>query len=192
MDTSHTRCILTHSITTGLLFVWLIAETVWDFKNPEIPRWFSIAPLSLGLIAFALDRSGWGALLVTASILATNITQPWPRRLLVVVPAILVGIWGYMPLTAGWLLLYLAWELNILGGADALAGLYLLVWFPVLPMLATLIAGLFLWNLGILLLRHGRETGLRLWTTITNRTDATRAPGMGAFLIALALFVLSG
>ncbi|MBU0510187.1 MAG: hypothetical protein KJ638_00600 [Chloroflexi bacterium] len=182
---------MTHSITTGLLFVWLIAETVWDFKNPEIPRWFSIIPLSLGLIAFALG-SGWGALLLAASILATNITHPWPRRGLVIVPAILVGIWVNMPLAAGWLLLYLAWELNILGGADALAGLYLLVWFPVLPMLATLIAGLFLWNLGSLILRHGRETGLHLWTTITNKTAATRAPGMGAFLIALFLFVLSG
>ena len=183
--------VLIHNMTIGLLFVWLLAETIWDFKNPEIPRWFSIIPLSLGLIAFALG-SGWGALLLAASILATNITQPWPRRLLVVVPAILVGIWGYMPLTAGWLLLYLAWELNILGGADALAGLYLLVWFPVVPMLVTLIVGLFLWNLGILLLRHGRETGPRLWTTITNKTAATRAPGMGAFLIALALFVFSG
>ena len=183
---------MTHSITTGLLFVWLIAETIWDIKSQEIPRWFSIIPLSLGLIAFAFDRSGWVALLMTVSILVTNITQPWQRRLLLVVPAILVGIWGYMPLAAGWLLLYLAWEAGVLGGADALAGLYLLVWFPVLPMLAMLIVGLLFWNLGILILRHGRETGPRLWTTITNRTDATRAPGMGAFLIALVLFAFSG
>ena len=115
---------LTHGIgiTTGLLFIWLTAETVWDFKNQEIPRWFSVIPLSTGLIAFAFTRSGWVALLVTASILATNITQPWQRRLLTVVPAILAGVWGYIPLTAGWLLLYLAWETGILGGVDALAG----------------------------------------------------------------------
>ncbi|MEA3350156.1 MAG: hypothetical protein U9Q82_06020 [Chloroflexota bacterium] len=172
------------------LYVWLTAETIQDFRDRRIPLWFSIVPLSLGLIVFLLYRSMGAATLMAVSIAATNLTQSTLRRILTILPLAGVAMLGYVPLAVGWLLFYMVWELGAMGAADALAGAYLLIWFPTWIMLASIVTGVLLWNLGALLLRYGCEAGLRLWTTIANRAKPTRVPSIGAFLIALPLFVL--
>jgi hypothetical protein len=173
-------------VAIPILFAWLFVETIWDLKERDIPRWFSIIPLATGLIHLAWVGDWPAALLMLISILGTHITHPG-RYVVVAAPIIFLAFLpGMFPLAIGWSLLYLAWELGWFGGADALAGAYLLIWFPAWEMLIGIVLGILVWNVGVALIHYGKDAGLQIWTTTKAHALGTSVPGMGAFLIALS------
>jgi hypothetical protein len=178
------------NVAIPCLLVWLLTETIWDLKDRNIPRWFSIIPLMVGLIHLALDGNWLSAVLMTISILGTNIRGRW-RYLVVGMPVlVLVFLPGILPLAIGWSLLYLAWELGWFGGADALAGAYLLVWFPEWEMAVCIVIGVLMWILMIAGILFGKQAGLHIWTRVSAGVRGIKTPGLGAFLVALLLFCL--
>ena len=80
------------------------------------------------------------------------------------------------------------WLIGVIGGADALAGLSLLLFFPSWIMLACIVAGILIWSVLSLVFRYGRSAGLRLWTVASTRAAGTRAAGIGAYALAALIF----
>ena len=85
---------------------------------------------------------------------------------------------SYLPLSVGWL-----------GGADSLARLSLLTFYPEWKMLLAMAAGVLAWGLLVLLMRYGRQAGLRLWTVVSACASGTVAAGMPAFVLAMIAYV---
>ena len=178
------------TIVLLILWGWLFLETLWDFKNRDIPRWFSLIPLIIGLIHLVWIDRWLVAILMGISILGTHLAHP-RRYLVVAAPLVFLAFQpGMLPLALGWSLLYLAWELGWIGGADALAGAYLLIWCPAWEMLIGIVFGIFVWHVGLALARYGPQAGLQIWVTVQQQIRGTRLPGMGAFLIALSVRML--
>jgi len=173
-----------------LLFGWLVFETVWDLRSHSLPVWFSLVML-LPALALTFVLSPTVALLVLFSAAATEIRgRQWRRAAVLLVAALIPIVDGrYLPLSVGWLLLAFAWEAGWLGGADSLAGLSLLTFYPEWKMLLAIAIGVLAWGLLVLLLRYGRQTGLRLWTVVSARAKGTAAAGMPAFVLAMAVFL---
>ena len=174
----------------GCLLVWLLCETIQDIFSRDIPRWFSIIPIVLGSAYQIYSGNFLVAVLVLVSILATNLSNRQIRMAFVILPALVIAFTpGFLPLAVGWLLFYLGWEYSILGGADALAGAYLLFWFPTWAMFAMIVAGILVWHIGALLFKYGRNAFLRLWSIVEVGAESTRVPGIGSFFIAVVLFI---
>jgi len=133
------------------------------------------------------------AILMGISVFSTEL----PRGILhffVVAPALMVLVFdiSYLPLIIGWLTLYVFWVLGWVGSADALAGVNLLLAFPDLTMLISIFVGIIAWGMSILFIDYGRKSLLRFWVTITSNIPSKRRPGMGAYAIAMSIFVAMG
>lgn len=182
---------LARSIAAPMLLVWLLAETVWDFKDQNIPLFFSIIPLSTGLAVLALSGEWLTALLIGLLVLATNL-NPTPRMVAVAAGVIVAAANippAFFPLLAGFVIVFFLFHLNVMGGADALAAIYLLVWFPSSLLLGSLFAGMLLAAVGILVLRFRRRVWGQITNTVSGRASGTRMPSLvGFFLGALAFF----
>lgn len=84
-----------------ILFVWLLAETIWDLKERDIPHWFSIIPLATGLIHLAWVGNWLAALLMLIPILGTRISHPG-RYVVVAAPIVfIVFLPEMLPLAIG-------------------------------------------------------------------------------------------
>ena len=59
-----------------VLGLWLFAETIWDLRQREIPRWFSLIPLVTGLLHLVWVSPWLAAFLMAFSILGTHLIQP--------------------------------------------------------------------------------------------------------------------
>lgn len=173
-----------------LLLTWLTLEAIWDLRNQDIPLWFSLVML-LPALALTFFLSPWTGLLVLSSAAATEIRSRWWRMAAVFLMAALVPIVDgrYLPLAVGWLLLALAWEAGWLGGADSLAGLSMLILYPEWTMLLAMAIEVLVWGLLVLLIRYGRQAGLRLWTVVSVRARGTVAAGIPAFVLAMIAYV---
>jgi len=174
-----------------LLFAWLTLEAIWDLRNQNVPVWFSLVMLLPGIILLAFD-SFLVAINVVISLASTEVVQRIrPLGIaglylpLVVIPIIAPGS---LPLVIGWALFVTLWLLGIVGGADALAGLSLLLFFPSWTMFACIVAGILIWSVALLILRYGRSAGLRLWTVASTRAAGTQAAGIGAYALAALIF----
>ena len=77
-------------IAIPILFVWLLAETIWDLKDRDIPRWFSIIPLTAGLIHLAWAGNWQAAVLMVFSILGTHISHQG-RYVVVTAPVVFLA-----------------------------------------------------------------------------------------------------
>ena len=100
---------------------WLTACAVWDMRTRAVPAWFTI-PALVGAAAYRWVEGGWGAVVLVAT-LALVSGLPRPVRLLVVGFLVALLLWMAEPGQAGLLLalstVWLAWELSLIGGADA-------------------------------------------------------------------------
>ncbi len=180
-----------------LLFAWLTLEAIWDLRNQNVPVWFSLVMLLPGIILLAFD-SFLVAIMVVISLASTEVVQRIrPLGIaglylpLVVIPIITPttnATLGSLPLVIGWALFVTLWLLGIVGGADALAGLSLLLFFPSWTMFACIVAGILIWSVALLILRYGRSAGLRLWTVASTRAAGTQAAGIGAYALAALIF----
>jgi hypothetical protein len=176
--------------TIPFLFSWLFIETMWDFRDRQIPLWFSWIPLLTGLVYLILLGDWLIATLLGISLMATHILTRW--QIFAVVGSALGLVWfsDTHPLLIGWLILYGLWALGWLGAADSLAGLYLLIWFPEWEMLMSIGLGILIWHVGLAVDFFGRQVGLKIWTTVQTQAKGTKVPGLGAFLFAISIFEL--
>jgi Flp pilus assembly protein protease CpaA len=100
---------------------WLTACAVWDVRTRAVPAWLTI-PALVGAAAYRWLEGGWGAVVLVATLPLVSVL-PRPVRLLVA--ACLVGflLWTAESREAGLVLalsiVWLAWELSLVGGADA-------------------------------------------------------------------------
>jgi len=174
-----------------LLFGWLVFETVWDLRSHNLPVWFSLAMLIPGIALLAI-ASPFVAILATVSLLSTEISRRYwlvgMAGMYIPLLAITLISPGCLPLALGWAVLMALWLANGIGGADALAGLSLLLFFPTWIMLACIVAGILIWSIVLLILRYGRSAGLRLWTVTSTRAAGTKVAGIGAYALAALIF----
>jgi hypothetical protein len=181
-------------IAVVYLFCWLVFETIWDLraKDHKIPIWFSVAVVLLGLVWLGYFVSPWAALLMAASIVSTEI---FPRSMVAGVigmfatlPPIVFICPALSPLVIEWGVLVTLWFLRVLGGADALAALALLLFLPAWIMALSILAGLFCWSFALLWLKYRKDVGLRLWTALSSGAIGPRQAGLGAYALAVSFF----
>jgi len=165
-------------------------EAGWNLFRRRLPLWFSLIPLGAGLVYLAVGDHAWLAAIIALAVMTTEI-EARPLRMvgtLLSVMLIILSSPGHLPLAVGWVLLSALWEVRVLYGADALAGLVLLIFFPSWLMLACIGIGLGLWAAMMLAMRYRRDFGLRLWTVLANRAGGTAYPAIGGFVLALIVF----
>ena len=174
-----------------LILIWMTFEAGWNLFRRRLPLWFSLIPLGAGLVYLAATGQAWLAAIIALAVMATEV-EARPLRLigfLLAVILIILSSPGHLPLAVGWVLLSALWEVRVLYGADALAGLVLLIFFPYWLMLACIGIGLGLWSLIVLAMRYKRDFGLRLWTVLANRAGGTAYPAIGGFVLALIVYL---
>ena len=175
-----------------LILIWMTFEAGWNLFRRRLPLWFSLIPLGAGLVYLAATGQAWLAAIIALAVMATEV-EARPLRLigfLLAVILIILSSPGHLPLAVGWVLLSALWEVRVLYGADALAGLVLLIFFPYWLMLACIGIGLGLWSLIVLAMRYRRDFGLHLWTVLANRAEGTAYPAIGGFVLALIVYLL--
>ena len=174
-----------------LLLIWMTFEAGWNLFQRRLPLWFSLIPLGAGLVYLAVSDQAWLAVIIALAVMATEI-EARPLRMvgaLLSVTLIILLSPDHLPLAVGWVLLSALWEVRVLYGADALAGLVLLIFFPSWFMLTCMGIGLGLWAVIVLAMRYKKDFGLRLWTVLANRANGTDYPGIGGFVLALIVYL---
>ena len=177
-----------------ILFLWLTLGTIWDLrsKDQKIPLWFSLVLLLPGLAWLGYFVSPWAALLMAVSIASAKI-YPFSLVLgslgLFAPPPVVIFISPQlMPLVIGWGILVTLWILRVLCGADAMAGLSLLLFFPTWPMAVAILAGILCWSIALLWVQYRKDTRLRLWTVLTSGAARTQQAGLGAYALAVLFY----
>jgi hypothetical protein len=182
----------------AFLFCWLSFEAVWDLraKDHKLPVWFSLVMLIPGLIWLAYFVSPWAAILMAVSIASTEIS---PRSIVAGSLGMFatLPVLGFlhpmlMPLLIGWGIVMMLWSLRVIGGADALAAVSLLLFFPSWTMGVSILAGMVCWSLALLWWKYHKDVGFRLWAVITKSNASTRMrqAGTGAYALAVFLYFL--
>ena len=137
------------------LFLWLTFETAWELrvKDHKIPAWFSLFLLLPGLAWLGTFFSPWASLLMAVSIASTEIYPYSPvfalLGLFAPAPVIIFFSPALTPLMISWGVIVTIWMLRILGRADALAALSLLLFFPTWPTAVAILAGILCWSLSL-------------------------------------------
>ena len=176
------------------LFIWLAFETIWGLhaKDHKLPLWFSLVLLLPGLVWLGYYVSPWAALLMAVSIASTKI---YPNSLVLgslglvaPLPVVIFISPELMPLVIGWGILVTLWMLRVLGRADALAALSLLLFFPTWPMAAAILAGILCWSIASLWVRYRKDNGLPLWTVLTSGAAGTQQTGLGVYALAVLFY----
>ncbi len=138
----------TQAQIAGVIFilVWFGLETLWDqLRSVVLPLWLVLPPVILGIL-FQLVFGKWYIAAAMVAALFLHLSGSLPVRmlgtLLLFGSAALAGNWV---LAAGFVLYWGLWELNIAGGADALAAYAALMVIPRMEMFWSLLAGIFVW-----------------------------------------------
>ncbi len=178
-------------IALTILFCWLAFEAAWDLRDRRIPIWFSLVMLIPGAIWLATCTALWAVVLIAISLISTELYNRFKVIGLIGIFAPLPLIYVVSPecltLALGWGVLVALWLLGVVGGADALAGLSLLLFFPSWAMFVSILAGIIVWGLAVLFWRHGKNIGLRLWVAQSARTGE-KLPGIGAYALAVLFY----
>ena len=182
-----------NAITLACLFAWLVFETIWDLRDRSIPIWFSLAMLVPGIIMLAIKVSAWPTILIMVSVACTEAYRRGKLIALVgiVVPSGLIPALfpPLQPLAIFWLVIVSLWMAGAIGGADALAGLSLSLFFPstwIMPI--AILCGIFCWNTALLLLKYRQNAGLRVWTVLRARAGGDAVAGIGAYALAVLFY----
>jgi hypothetical protein len=130
----------------GFLLVWLALETLWDLKKSVIlPLWLVLPPVLAGL-AYQAAFGKWYVAAAIGAAMVMHLSDKLPVRgagtAIMLAASALAGNWA---LAAGLVLFWVLWEVNIAGGADALAAYAVLMIVPSWEMFGFLLLGIFLW-----------------------------------------------
>ena len=188
-------------LAIGFLLVWLAVETLWDlFRSLLLPVWLVLPPVLAG-VAYQAVYGRWYIAAAMAAALLLHLSDRLPVRalgtILLIAAAIAAGNWA---LAAGFGLFYILWETNIAGGADALAAYAALMLFPRWEMFGCLLAGMFLWAVGVMLavyrgqlIERARRMAVRVMLRdlpTDMELDKEGRPTLGGIWIGAALFAV--
>jgi hypothetical protein len=177
-------------IAAPLLMVWIAIETAWDFKNQNIPIGFSLIPLLGGVAVLAVNGEWLTAIVITVFVFVTNFSAK------IAIPTILGGsiiVFSnipaqYFPLFVGFLLMYTFFQAGIMGGADSLAAIYMLLWFPSWGMLGTLLWGMLIIASVILYKKYKKQSLIKIIQTVKSGDEDTKSPTMIGFSFGSASY----
>jgi hypothetical protein len=135
----------------GFLLIWFGLETVWDIKKSVIlPIWLVLPPVLAG-VAYQAVFGKWYIAVAMGAALLLHLSDKLLIRgagtVLLLGASVLAGSWA---LAAGLVLYWVLWEVNIAGGADALAAYAALMIVPSWEMFGFLLLGMFLWAVVIM------------------------------------------
>jgi hypothetical protein len=137
----------------GFILIWFALETLWDLlKSVVLPVWLVLPPVLAGVAYQAVFGRWFVAAAVGAALLLHLSDRLWIRGAGTVLLLAASAAAGNGALAAGFILYWLLWEANILGGADALAAYAALLLFPRWEMFGCLLAGIFLWGVGTMVI----------------------------------------
>jgi hypothetical protein len=133
------------------LAIWLGLETLWDqFRSVILPLWLVLPPVAAGIIVRAVGADWIIAAAMAAALVLHLSDHLWIRMIGTGLLAGASYVAGNWVLLAGFVLYWLLWELNIAGGADALAAYAALMIIPRSEMFWSLLAGILIWALFIM------------------------------------------
>ena len=132
----------------GFLLVWFAVETVWDLRKSVIlPLWLVLPPVLAG-VAFQAVFGEWYIAVAMGAALLLHLSDRLLIRgvgtALLLAASVVAGNWA---LAAGLVLFWALWEVNISGGADALAAYAALMIVPRWEMFGFLLLGILIWAL---------------------------------------------
>jgi hypothetical protein len=188
-------------IGLGFLLVWIGFETWWDLKKSVIlPIWLVLPPVLAGVIYQAVFGIWYIAAAMGAALLLHLSDKIVIRGLgtaLMLAASAAAGNWA---LAAGLVLYWVLWEVNILGGADALAAYAALMVVPTWEMFVFLLAGIFLWAVGIMVVVY-RGKLIERWKKMAwrfvlrnlpseNELNTEGRPTIGGIWLGLLIFAI--
>jgi hypothetical protein len=187
------------AIGMGFLVLWLALETLWDLRKSIIlPLWLVLPPVVAGA-AYQLFFGKWYIAAAMAAALLLHLSDRlWIRAagtVLLIAASAAAGNWA---LAAGLGLYWLLWEASIVGGADALAAYAALMFAPNWEMFGALLAGIFLWGVGTMIVVYRGQIFERIQRMVyrialRNLPDekeltAEGKPTIGGIWIAVVLY----
>lgn len=139
-------------IGLGFLLIWFGGETYWDIKKSVIlPIGLVLPPVLAGILYQTVFGTWYIAAAMGAALLlhlSDKIVIRGVGTALMLAASAAAGNWA---LAAGLVLYWVLWEVNILGGADALAAYAALMIVPTWEMFAFLLVGIFIWAAAIMI-----------------------------------------
>ncbi len=188
-------------LAIGFLLIWLAVDTLWDlFRSLLRPVWLVLPPVLAG-VAYQAAYGQWYIAAAMAAALLLHLSDRLPVRalgtILLIAAAIAAGNWA---LAAGFGLFWILWETNIAGGADALAAYAALMLVPSWEMFGFLLAGMFLWAVGVMavvyrgqVIERARRMAFRIMMRdlpTDLELDKEGRPTIGGIWIGAALFAV--
>jgi hypothetical protein len=185
----------------GFILIWLGLETLWDLlKSLVIPIWLVLPPVLVG-VAYQALFGKWYVAAAVGSAMVLHLSNKLFIRVagtfLMLAAAFVAGNWA---LAAGLVLYWLLWELNVTGGADALASYAALLLVPRWEMFGFLLLGIFLWAVGTMvvvyrgkLLERFKRMALRLYLRelpTEHELSTEGKPTIGGVWIGTILFAV--
>lgn len=145
------------------LSVWLIYLAVSDLRRGEVTNWATVPPL-LAVTAWQALVGGWPLALMLALIL---IGAQWAPLAVPSVGLMVLCAWFAAPLELDvavyvWMLVYILWQIGVIGGADAKVVMALMALFPDGRLAWLLLVCWFGLSVVYLLHRHGKRAPLAL------------------------------
>ncbi len=142
----------------GFILIWLGLETLWDLlKSIVLPIWLVLPPILVGVLYQLVFGKWYIAAAVGAAMwlhLSDKLLIRAAGTILLLTAALAAGNWA---LAAGLVLYWLLWELNVTGGADAIAAYAALLLAPRWEMFGFLLLGIFLWGVGTMVVVYRGE-----------------------------------
>jgi hypothetical protein len=163
----------------GFLLVWFALETLWDLKKSVIlPLWLVLPPVLAG-VAYQAVFGKWYIAVAMGAALLLHLSDKLPIRgagtALLLAASLLAENWA---LAAGLVLYWVLWEVNIVGGADALAAYAALMIVPSWEMFGCLLLGIFLWASAVMIVVY-RGQLVERWKRMAYRLMLRHLPTEG-------------
>ena len=141
------------------LSAWLVYIAVMDIRKGEVTNWATIPPL-LAVTAWQALTRGWPLALMLALIL---IGAQWTPLAVPSVGLMVLCAWFATPLGLDvavyvWMLVYILWQIGVIGGADAKVVMALMALLPDGRLAWLLLLCWFGMSVVYLLHRHGKHT----------------------------------
>ena len=178
------------------LSAWLVYIAVMDIRKGEVTNWATVPPL-LAVTAWQALTGGWPLALMLALIL---IGTQWTTLAVPSVGLMVLCAWFATPLELDvavyvWMLVYILWQIGVIGGADAKVVMALMALFPDERLAWLLLLCWFGLSVVYLLHRHGRRAPQALLKAMKGLVklqvseEGERCPALPAVALAGLIYV---
>jgi Flp pilus assembly protein protease CpaA len=147
-----------------LLSIYLLAVAIYDFKTRRVPNLFTIPPLLFIASSYAIE--GKPAPPFVLLFIHLSSLFPWakgvalPLSFLFLPLALSISQGGEALLSLSWLVIYILWQINLIGGGDGKLAMALIASFPRMDFIFLLLTTHIIFGLLFLFLRKGVKRSL--------------------------------